>query len=97
MEDRRAKLVEYFKKNLAKGYTEDSLKWILIQQGYSRTDITRALEKLEKFRQEEERSRAKDKERPKIKYQLYGADNKPIKIEERKPFSWKKFFRKFRG
>jgi len=94
MENHRAKLVEYFKKNLAKGYTEESLKWSLIQQGYSRTDISRSLEKLEKEREYERKENEKSKDKPKIKYELYGSDNKPIKIETRKPGkSWKKFFR----
>ncbi|MEX0932565.1 MAG: hypothetical protein WDZ77_00490 [Candidatus Pacearchaeota archaeon] len=85
MEDRRAKLVEYFRKNLSKGYTEESLKWSLVQQGYSRTDISRALEKLERQKEEERKLNAKNRDKPKIKYELYGEDNKPIKIETRKP------------
>lgn len=36
-------LANYFKKNLQKGYTSESLKWALISQGYSRTEIDRAL------------------------------------------------------
>ncbi|VVB79695.1 Uncharacterised protein [uncultured archaeon] len=37
-------LVEYFKKNLAKGYTQDSLRFSLGRQGYSRALIDKAME-----------------------------------------------------
>jgi hypothetical protein len=37
-------LAEYFKKNLAKGYTLDSLKVSLVKQGYSRIAIEKAIE-----------------------------------------------------
>jgi|TARA_B100000315_G_C14413784_1_gene512256 hypothetical protein len=90
---RRGKLVEYFKKNLSKGYTEESLKWGLVQQGYSRTDISRAIEKVRKELEEERVAKNADKEKPKIKYEFYGDDNRPIKIEVRKPLNWRKFFK----
>jgi len=41
---RRKKLLEYLKSNLAKGYNPESLKWALIKQGNSRTDVLSALE-----------------------------------------------------
>ena len=41
---RRKKLLDYFKSNLEKGYNPDSLKWALIKQGNSRTDVMMALE-----------------------------------------------------
>ena len=37
------KLVSYIKKNLGKGYTLESLKWALINQGYSRTTVDKAI------------------------------------------------------
>ena len=85
-ENRGRKLIDYFKKNLEKGYTEESLKWALIQQGYSRTDITRTIEKVNKEIKKEKEKKQVEKEKPKIKYELYGEDNKPIKIETRKSF-----------
>ena len=94
MENRRGKLVDYFKKTFMKGYTEESLKWALIQQGYSRTDISRAIEKANKEIDKEKIDKEVAKEKPKIKYELYGADNKLLRIETRKPFSLRKFFRK---
>jgi len=36
-------LADYIKKNASKGYTQESLKWALINQGHSRTEIERAL------------------------------------------------------
>ncbi len=37
-------MVDYFKKNLGKGYTVDTLKFSLMNQGYSRSAIEFALE-----------------------------------------------------
>ena len=37
-------LADYIKKNLAKGYTMDSLKWALINQGHSKVEVAKALE-----------------------------------------------------
>jgi len=37
-------LADYFKKNLVKGYTPDSLKFSLMKQGYSRTSVEKAFE-----------------------------------------------------
>ncbi|MBX4196876.1 hypothetical protein KW805_04785 [Candidatus Pacearchaeota archaeon] len=36
-------LVEYLRKNLKKGYTKESLKWALINQGYSKIEVENAL------------------------------------------------------
>ncbi len=36
-------LVSYLKKNAAKGYPMESLKWALINQGYSRTLVGKAI------------------------------------------------------
>lgn len=33
----KSKLVDYIKKNLKKRYTEDSLRWALVSQGYTRS------------------------------------------------------------
>ena len=37
-------LAEYVKKNLRKGYTKESLKWALIQQGYSKMEVEKAFD-----------------------------------------------------
>lgn len=87
-------IIDYFKKNLSKGYTEESLKWALINQGYSRTDISKSIEQVHKELAEKA---PEIKEKPKIKYEIYDMDNKLIKIENRKPFSWNDFFRKIKN
>ena len=86
----KRKIIDYFKKNLSKGYTEESLKWALINQGYSRTDVLKAMEQAHKELAEKA---PQIKEKPKIKYELYDKDNKLIKIKVRRPFSIKNFFR----
>ena len=88
--DYKKRIINYFKKNLSRGYTEESLKWALVNQGYSRTDISRAIEQVHKELAEKA---PEIKEKPKIKYQIYDKDNKPIKVEVRRPFSIKNFFR----
>lgn len=79
-------LVDYFKKNLKKGYTADSLKWALVNQGYSKTAVDRAAERANK-------ELAKDapilKEKPVIKYEIIDEHNKPVMI--RKKPGWKKW------
>ena len=41
-------LTDYIKKNLKKGYTKDSLKWALLNQGNSKIEINRAFKKVDK-------------------------------------------------
>ncbi len=38
------RLSEYFQKNIKKGYTADSLKWALINQGYPKVSVEKAIE-----------------------------------------------------
>jgi len=83
----RKKLVDYFKKNLAKGYTVDSLKWALINQGYSRTIVEQAIKQTHKELAEKAPIL---KEKPEIKYEIIDEDNNPIIIK--KPF-WKRWLR----
>ena len=40
-----SELIAYIKKNLKKGYTKDSLRWALINQGHSRREVDRALKR----------------------------------------------------
>jgi predicted DNA-binding protein YlxM (UPF0122 family) len=80
------KLVRYIKKNLKKGYTLDSLKWALINQGYSRTAVKRAIKKANK---ELANDAPKIKEKPKIKVK-----REPI-LEEMDEPTWKDKIRNF--
>ncbi len=83
-------LADYFKKNLSKGYTVEALKWSLINQGYSRTEVSRAI----KIAHEQLAKKApRLKEKPIIKYQVI--DDKDKKIYELDS-SKKSFFRKMK-
>lgn len=85
--DYKQQLVDYFKRNLKKGYTSDSLRFALVKQGYSRTAIDQAIEQANK---ELSKKAPQFKEKPVIKYELIDENNKPIKI---KKSWWKKIFR----
>ncbi len=85
-EDYRKKLREYFKKNLKKGYTTDSLKWSLISQGYSRTAVERAIDEVTI---ELAKKAPVLKDKPVIKYEILDEHDNPIIIK--KPF-WKRLF-----
>lgn len=90
--DYKRELVDYFKKNLAKNYTESSLKYALESQGYSRVMIDKALETAHKEMAEKAPIL---KEKPIIKYQVYDFENNPVKVE---PFSfWEKIKNFFKG
>jgi hypothetical protein len=85
------KLIDYFKRNIAKGYSPKSLKWALINQKYPRSSVEKAF--IAAIRElDGEREKKKADEKPKIKYQLYGADNKPIKIKRPLSMKIKKLF-----
>ena len=42
-----SELSEYIKKNLKKGYTKESLKWALVNQGHSKMEVEKALIKVD--------------------------------------------------
>lgn len=75
----KKKLVNYFKKNLVKGYTIDSLKWALITQGYSRTIIEQAIKQTHKELAEKAPVL---KEKPEIKYEIIDENNNPITLKK---------------
>jgi len=72
-------LVDYFRKNISKGYTPDSLKWALVNQGYSRIEITRAIDE---FNKELARKAPILKEKPAIKYEIVDENNKPLPLKK---------------
>lgn len=78
------KIVEYIKKNLGKGYSEESLMWSLVHQGYSRTEVNHALQ----VAKEELAKERFDKDKPIIKYEVIDEDNEPVIIVN-KPW-WKR-------
>ena len=84
--DYQQQIVDYILKNISKGYPIDSLKWALINQGYSRTSVEKAIEQVH---QELAKKVPKFKEKPKIKYEILDQEDKPIQIK--KPL-WKRVF-----
>jgi len=60
------KIVEYFKKNMAKGYKIDQLKFALISQGQSRVLIDKAMEVVQKEIQDKAAEKPKMFEQPKV-------------------------------
>ena len=82
-------LVSYIKKNLKKGYTEESLKWALVNQGHSKPQIEKALKRVE---QELAREAPILKTKPKITYEIIEPKtNTSVEIENKKSF-WDKLF-----
>ncbi len=86
--DYKQQLVDYFKRNLKKGYTSESLKFALVKQGYSRTAVDQAIEQANK---ELAKKAPEFKEKPVIHYEIIDENNKPIKF---KKSWWKRVFGK---
>ena len=87
--DVTSQLVEHIKKNLAKGYNQDTLRFSLISQGYSKITVENALEKANK---ELSNKIPEVKEKPKITYKIIGKDNKPIKVLTPRKGFWQRIF-----
>jgi len=79
-------VVEYIKKNLAKGYTLDSLRFALVNQGYSRAIVDTAIKQANI---ELAKKAPILKEKPVIKHEIIDENDKPIKIK--RPW-WKRGF-----
>lgn len=73
--DRNKIIVDYFKKNLNKNYTQDSLKFALLKQGYSRTAIDAALEEANK---ELAATAPIIKEKPTMSYETISQEVQPV-------------------
>jgi len=72
-------LADYIKRNLSKGYTLDSLRFALMNQGYSRTSIEKAIELANKQLAEQA---PKMQEKPIIKYEVVDEEEIKRKIAE---------------
>jgi hypothetical protein len=81
-------IIDYIKKNIKKGYTIESLKYALLNQGYSRITIENSIKESQK---EIAKKIPKLNEKPLIKYELYDSENKLIKKNKKSFFS--KLFR----
>ena len=86
-EDYKRKLVNYFKKNLKKGYTEEALKWALINQGYSKIIVETTLRTATK---ELALEAPVVREKPVIKHEVFDQNDNPVKVKK-KSF-WKRLF-----
>lgn len=82
----RKKLTDYLRKNMSKGYNIESLRWALVSQGYTRTDIDKAIEEVNR---EMEAAKKKLEEKPVVKYEVFDNDNQ--QVYPQKPW-WKKIF-----
>lgn len=83
--DYRKKLYEYLMKNIAKGYDPESLKWALVSQGYTRTDVDKAIAEI-KAEREAEAKRASE-EKQVVQYDFGNGLNQ--EFQPKKPW-WKK-------
>ncbi|MFQ5531100.1 MAG: hypothetical protein ACE5ES_00630 [Candidatus Nanoarchaeia archaeon] len=72
-------LIEYIKKNLNKGYTVETLKWALINQGYLKPAVENAIEQAHKELAE---MAPILKEKPKIKYEIIDEYNQPVILKK---------------
>ena len=72
--DPMGELTDYILSNLKKGYTKESLRWALINQGYSRIEVEKAIIRADKTLAE----RAPIlKTKPEIKYRLIEPKKSP--------------------
>lgn len=82
-------VVDYIKINISKGYTPDSLKWALINQGYSRIIVSKAIEIAHK---EIAEKAPRLVEKPTIVHKLIDETGETfIHASSKKPW-WKKLF-----
>jgi len=87
----KKQLVDYLIKNLRKGYTKESLKWALVDQGHSKMEINHAFQRVE----QELASKAPIlKTRPEIKYELIEPvpENPENIVKNTRISFWKKMF-----
>ncbi len=86
-------IVVYIKRNLKKGYTKESLKWALINQGYSKQTIEKAFgcADLELAQEAPEL-----KTKPQITYEIIEPKEFATKVILNKKPLWKKLLGVFR-
>ena len=92
--DITSQLVDHIKKNLAKGYNQDTLKFSLMSQGYSRITVDNALARAHKTLAT---TLPPVKEKPQITYKVVDEQNRPIKIVDIPVEKNKGFFRWLSG
>ena len=77
--DYKRRLIDYFKKNLTKNYTSNTLKFALINQGYSRIAVEEALMKATAELAEKAPIL---KEKPVVRYEVIDENDNVIKIKK---------------
>ena len=84
-------LADHITKNITKGYTMDSLKYSLMNQGYSRISVENAIDLANRKLAEKI---PPIKEKPKITYKIVSEDviQLPIKVIKQKKSFWKMLF-----
>ncbi len=84
-----SELVDYIRKNLKKGYTKESLKWALVNQGYSVLEVQKAIKKAD----EQLANQAPIlKTKPIIKYEIIEPKRYTSSSIKTKKSFWKKLF-----
>jgi len=84
-----AQIVEYLRNNMKKGYTKDSLKWALVNQGHSKLEIDRAFQRVESELAAEAPIL---KTKPEIKYEVITSDDPGPQDPEKKESFLKRWF-----
>jgi len=79
----KKQVIDYLKRNLKKGYTKESLKWALVNQGHSKLEVQDAFQKLE---QELAKEAPVLKTKPQIKYEIITSS--PNILKQKKKFFW---------
>lgn len=87
-------LKDYLERNIKKGYTTDTLKWALVNQGYSKIIVEKAVEEYKKDKEASKGKTPKFKERPVIKREIYDQDNKIVKVKRKT--NWQRFLESLR-
>jgi SOS response regulatory protein OraA/RecX len=83
-----SQVTSYIKKNLKKGYTQEALRWALVNQGHSKLEIEKAFQKVE---EELALTAPVLKTKPKITYSIH-TDQDTSQVDlKKKPF-WKRWF-----
>ncbi len=77
-------ILDYFEKNLKKGYKVDALKYVLLNQGYSKVEVAEAIKILEEKSKKEQEAVKKEEER-RLKMQVQ-EEVKQVTQQQKKGF-----------
>jgi len=77
-------ILDYFEKNLKKGYKLDDLKYMLLSQGYSKTEVGEAIKIMEEKRKKDQEV-AKKEEEKRLKMQIH-EEIKQVNEQQKKGF-----------